>query len=131
MNKSARPPASSPSERAIGTGFADRGDDIGEPDFEAIQQSPEFKLLRKRLLWFIFPMSAFFLCWYMTFVLFSAYSHDFMSRKLFGAVNTGTVFGLLQFVTTMAIVLTYRRFARKKLDPQVDTIHELAGVGKE
>ncbi|WP_086709422.1 DUF485 domain-containing protein [Streptomyces antimycoticus] len=131
MNKSVRPPASWPSERATGTGFADRGDDIGEPDFEAIQQSPEFKLLRRRLLWFIFPMSAFFLCWYMTFVLFSAYAHDFMSRKLFGAVNTGTVFGLLQFVTTMAIVLTYRRFARKKLDPQVDTIHELAGVGKE
>ncbi|MEU4894856.1 DUF485 domain-containing protein [Streptomyces sp. NPDC044780] len=131
MNNAVRPPAARPSERAAGPGFADRGDDIGEPDFQAIQQSPEFKLLRRRLLWFVFPMSAFFLCWYMTFVLFSAYDHEFMSRKLFGAVNIGTVFGLLQFVSTMLIVLTYRRYARKKLDPQVDRIHELAGVGKK
>ncbi|GHJ32802.1 MULTISPECIES: DUF485 domain-containing protein [Streptomyces] len=131
MNKSVRPPAAMPSERATGLGFADRGDDIGEPDFQAIQQSPEFKVLRKRLLWFVFPMSAFFLCWYMTFVLFSAYDHEFMSRKLFGAVNIGTGFGLLQFVTTITIVLVYRRYAHKKLDPQVDRIHELAGVGKK
>lgn len=131
MSKSVRPPAPIPSDRGTGQRFAYRDDEIREPDFLEIQQSPEFKRLSRRLRWFVFPMSAFFFCWYMTFVLLSAYHHDFMSRKLVGAINTGTVLGLLQFVSTITIVLTYRRFANKRLDPQVDRIHELSGVGKK
>lgn len=131
MTKAVRPPVPISSERATGSGFADRGKESGEPDFAAIQQSPEFDRLRKRLRRFVFPMSALFFCWYMTFALFSAYGHGFMSRKVFGSVNMGTVFGLLQFVSTITIVLLYRGFADKKIDPQVDKVRELAGADKE
>ncbi|MGW2327525.1 DUF485 domain-containing protein [Streptomyces sp. NPDC001700] len=131
MTKAVRPPAPISSERATGHGFAGRGNENGEPDFAAIQESPEFDRLRKRLRRFIFPMSALFFCWYMTFALFSAYGHGFMSRKVFGSVNMGTAFGLLQFVSTMAIVLLYRGFADRKIDPQVDKVRELAGADKE
>jgi uncharacterized membrane protein (DUF485 family) len=102
-----------------------------EPDYLAIQQSPEFLRLRRRLRLFVFPMSLGFFLWYMSFALLSAYAHTFMSHKLVGEINTGTVLGLLQFVSTMAIVLTYQRFARKKVDPEVRRINDLAGVGKE
>jgi uncharacterized membrane protein (DUF485 family) len=105
--------------------------DEAEPDFAAIQQTPEFVRLRRRLRLFVFPMSLGFFLWYMSFALLSAYAHAFMSHKLVGEINTGTVLGLMQFATTMAIVLTYQRFARKKFDPQVQRINELAGVGKE
>lgn len=128
MTKAVRPPAPNSSERAAGQGFAGHGDENGEPDFAAIQASPEFDQLRKRLRRFVFPMSALFFCWYMTFALFSAYGHGFMSRKVYGSINLGTVFGLLQFVTTMTIVLLYRGFADRKIDPQVDKVRGLAGV---
>ncbi|MEV0638541.1 DUF485 domain-containing protein [Streptomyces sp. NPDC050619] len=103
----------------------------GEPDYRAIQESPEFVRLRRRLRLFVFPMTALFFFWYMTFTLLSAYAHGFMSHKVTGEINTGTVLGLMQFASTLAIVLAYRRFARKKLDPEADRIHELAGADKE
>src|ERR1700754_1053567 len=39
------------------------------PDFAAIRNGAEFGVLRRRLRRFIFPMSALFMGWYMTFVL--------------------------------------------------------------
>jgi uncharacterized membrane protein (DUF485 family) len=123
-------PTAETSERPAGREFIDPRDEL-EPDYRAIQQSQEFFRLRRRLRSFVFAMSAVFFLWYMTFALLSAYAHAFMSHKLVGEINTGTVLGLMQFVSTIAIVLTYQRFAREKLDPQVDRINELAGVGKE
>jgi uncharacterized membrane protein (DUF485 family) len=130
MTRPVRSPTSEASERPAGQEFIDPHDEA-EPDYRAIQQSHEFSRLRRRLRLFIFPMSAAFFIWYMAFALLSAYAHAFMSQKVVGAVNIGTVFGLMQFASTITIVLTYRRFARKKLDPEVDRVHELAGVGKE
>jgi uncharacterized membrane protein (DUF485 family) len=129
MTRPVRSPISEASERPAEGEFVDPHQ--GEPDYRAIQQSEEFSRLRRRLRLFVFPMSAVFFLWYMAFALLSAYAHAFMSHKVVGEINTGTIFGLMQFASTMAIVLTYRRFARKKLDPEVDRIQELAGVGKE
>jgi len=127
-------PAGSPtfevSERPAGREFIDPRHG-GGPNYTAIQQSEEFSRLRRRLRLFVFPMSALFFCWYMTFALLSAYAHGFMSHKVAGEINAGTILGLMQFASTIVIVLAYRRFARKKLDPEVDRIHELAGVDKE
>jgi uncharacterized membrane protein (DUF485 family) len=123
-------PTAETAERPAGREFIDPRDEA-EPDYRAIQQSQEFFRLRRRLRSFVFVMSAVFFFWYMAFALLSAYAHAFMSHKLVGEINTGTVLGLMQFASTIAIVLTYQRFARKKLDPEVDRINELAGVGKE
>jgi uncharacterized membrane protein (DUF485 family) len=130
VTRPAGSPAFEASERPAGREFTDLRHE-GEPDYPAIQQSEEFAQLRRRLRLFVFPMSALFFCWYMTFALLSSYAHGFMSRKVAGEINTGTVLGLMQFASTIAIVQAYRRFARKKLDPEVDRIHELVGVDKE
>ncbi|SES42061.1 Uncharacterized membrane protein, DUF485 family [Streptomyces sp. yr375] len=127
MTRPVGSPAFDVSERSAGQEFIDpRGE--GEPDYRAIQQSQEFARLRRRLRLFVFPMSALFFLWYMAFTLLSAYAHGFMSRKVSGEINMGTILGLTQFASTMAIVLAYRRFARKEIDPEVDRIRELAGV---
>ncbi|AHH96571.1 DUF485 domain-containing protein [Kutzneria viridogrisea] len=97
------------------------------PDFAAIQDSPEFAVLRRRLRLFVFPMSLLFLCWYLTFVLLAAYAHEFMATKVFGLVTVGMLLGLAQFVSTVAITLGYNRYARRRLDPQVELVRELAG----
>jgi len=106
-------------------------DDEGNPDFVAIQQSEEFKVLRRRALVFIFPMTALFLAWYLTYVIASAYAHDFMSTRVVGVVNVGILLGLLQFVTTVALTLTYARYAKRRLDPQVTAVRGLAGIVEE
>ena len=100
------------------------------PDFAAIHRSPEFATLRRRFRRFVFPMSALFFLWYLTYVLLAAYARGFMSHRLFGAVNVGLLLGLLQFVSTLAITAGYLRFARRRLDPEVAAIRARAGVAR-
>jgi uncharacterized membrane protein (DUF485 family) len=102
--------------------------DPGAPDFAAIHDSPEFAALRRRFRRFVFPMTALFFLWYLTYVLLAAYAHDFMSHRLFGLVTVGLVLGLLQFVSTAAITIGYVRYARRHLDPRVAAIRAAAGV---
>ncbi|MDT7648659.1 MAG: hypothetical protein QOI36_65, partial [Pseudonocardiales bacterium] len=78
---------------------------------------------------FVFPMTFVFLSWYLTFVLLAAYAHDFMGTQVFGLITVGMLLGLAQFVTTLAITLTYNRYAKRKLDPQVNLVRTQAGVG--
>lgn len=98
------------------------------PDFNAIRHSAEFDELRHRFRGFVFPVSALFFVWYLTYVLLAAYARDFMSVRVVGSVNVGLVLGLLQFASTIVITLGYLRFARKRLDPQVKLIRARAGV---
>jgi len=75
--------------------------------------------LRSRLRRFVFPVTLLFFVWYLGYVVLAAYATDFMSHRLFGSVNVGLVLGLSQFVTTMAITLWYRSYARRRIDPKV------------
>lgn len=103
----------------------------GAPDFAAISASPEFSALRGRFRRFVFPMTALFFLWYLTFVLLAAYAHELMSHRLFGLVTVGLVLGLLQFVSTVAITVAYVRFARNELDPLAAAIRAGAGVSEK
>ena len=86
--------------------------------FLDMQASPEFQELRTRLRRFVFPMTAFFLLWYATYVLLGAFAHDFMATRVFGNVNVGLLIGLGQFLTTFLITGIYVRFANRELDPR-------------
>jgi uncharacterized membrane protein (DUF485 family) len=97
------------------------------PDFAAIREHPDFVRLQRRLTRFIFPVSALFLVWYLTYVLLAAYATDFMGRRAFGSVTVGLLLGLSQFVTTVVIMLWYARFARTKVDPEIDKLRRMAG----
>ncbi|HEV2781009.1 MAG TPA: DUF485 domain-containing protein [Actinophytocola sp.] len=101
------------------------------PDFPAIQVSPEFAELRRRFRRFVFPMSALFFTWYLTYVLLAAYARDLMGHRIAGSVNVAFVLGLLQFVTTIAITVGYLRFARRRIDPQVQLIKARAGAARK
>jgi uncharacterized membrane protein (DUF485 family) len=90
--------------------------------FVAIQASPEFQELRKRLRRFVFPMTAVFLLWYFAYVLLGAFAHDFMAIKVWGDVNIGLLIGLGQFVSTFLITGIYVRFADRELDPRAEAI---------
>ena len=93
-------------------------------EYEQAQASPEFMELKKRFRAFAFPMTVAFLVWYLLFVVLSTYAHDFMSTKVFGNINVGLIFGLLQFVSTFVITHLYVAHANKKTDPIADEMRE-------
>lgn len=91
-------------------------------DYLAVQASPEFQELRSKLRRFVFPMTAFFLIWYASYVLLGAFAHDFMATKVWGNINVGLLLGLGQFLTTFLITGLYIRFANRELDPRAAVI---------
>ncbi|WP_116050613.1 DUF485 domain-containing protein [Amycolatopsis palatopharyngis] len=96
----------------------------GPEVWNEVHSSAEFVELRKRLRGFVFPMAAVFLGWYLLYVLMADYAHGFMSTPVFGNINIGLIFGLLQFVSTFVITGLYVRYANRKLDPIADRIRE-------
>ncbi len=88
----------------------------------AVQASPEFQELRRTLRRFVFPVTAFFLIWYSSYVLLGAFAHDFMDNKVWGNINVGLILGLGQFLTTFLITGLYVRFANRELDPRAEAI---------
>lgn len=92
------------------------------PKYLAVQAGPEFADLRRTLRRFVFPMTAFFLIWYASYVLLGAFAHDFMATRVWGNINVGLLLGLGQFVTTFLITGLYIRFANRELDPRAETI---------
>ncbi len=98
--------------------------EISQQDYERVQRSAEFGELRKRFRAFAFPMTVVFLVWYLLYVLMSAYATDFMSTKVFGNINIGLIFGLLQFVSTFVITALYVRHANRNTDPIADRLRE-------
>ena len=136
MTKAMRSPGDTQQEYREIRGFASFDDpetlsyvdSDGKPNFALIQQTDEFRSLRRRLTTFIFPMTALFLTSYLTFVLLSAYAKEFVSIKVIGVINLGILLGLSQFVTSIIITLGYARYAKRRLDPQRKLLAEKTGV---
>jgi uncharacterized membrane protein (DUF485 family) len=97
---------------------------LSPEEYLEAQRSPEFIELKRRFRRFAFPMTVAFLSWYLLFVLLSTYAHDFMSTQVFGNVNLGLLFGLLQFVSTFAITHLYVWHADKYTDPIADEMRD-------
>lgn len=99
----------------------------GTPDPEAYvaaQRSPAFIELRKRYRGFAFPMTVAFLVWYFAFVFAAVFAPHWMAVPVWGNINRGIIFGLLQFVSTGLITWAYVRHANRKLDPLATEIRE-------
>ena len=100
----------------------------GDPEvstYRDVQLSPDFSELRRRFRRFVFPMTGLFLVWYFLYVLLAAYATDFMSTQVFGNINVGLIFGLLQFVSTFAITMIYVRWADRRFDAEADRMRRL------
>src|SRR5687767_13055661 len=82
-----------------------------------MQNSEEFARLRKTFRSFAFPMTVVFLSWYLLYVVASGWARDFMGTEVWGNINVGYVFGLLQFVSTFLIAWLYERHMDNKVDP--------------
>ena len=104
----------------------------GTPDPEAYVQahaSPQFVELRRRFRGFAFPMTVAFLVWYFAFVFAAVFAPGWMSTPVWGNVNVGIVFGLLQFASTGLITWLYVRHANNRLDPLATEIRDELEAG--
>lgn len=98
--------------------------DRHNPIYDHLHETPEFQELRSRYRGFVFPATAAFLVWYLTYVVLSMWAHDFMSHRLVGNINVALVFGLLQFVTTFLLAWVYSNYSAKHLDPLAGKLND-------
>ncbi|MCN9244570.1 DUF485 domain-containing protein [Streptomyces sp. RY43-2] len=91
-------------------------------EFVAVQESAEFRELRRSHRSFAFPLTVAFIVWYLVYVLLSNYAGEFMGTKLFGSINVALVLGLAQFLSTFLIAWWYSRHAAAQLDPKAEAI---------
>ncbi len=106
------------SEDRLGAGR----DEPPEGTYSRIEESADFRELRRKFRGFAFPMTAAFLAWYLLYVVASGWFRGFMGTRLWGNINVAYVFGLLQFVTTFLIAWLYWRHADRVLDPLAERI---------
>ena len=85
--------------------------------YEAVRASRDFWTLRRRFGSFVVPACVLFITWYFLFVIIAVFAPGFMRISVFGDVNVGLCFGVLQFASTFALALGYRRWAQHRLDP--------------
>lgn len=113
--------ANTPSETARAHGTAS--------GYEAVRASRDFWTLKRRFGSFVVPACTLFIVWYFLYVILAVFAPGIMRISVFGDVNVGLCFGVLQFASTFAIALSYRRWARRRLDPLSDRLrHRLEGV---
>lgn len=93
-------------------------------DFIDMQNSEQFKELRRTYRSFTFPMSVAFFVWFILYVLVATFAADWMGTEIGGGFTIGIVFGLLQFLTTFVITWVYVRYANKNIEPQAAAIRE-------
>ena len=86
-------------------------------DWERAEHSPEFQELVKRRRSFVVPATAFFLAWFLGFILLAGYARDFMGERITGGLTVGYVLALTQFVMVWVLAFAYIRRAESTYDP--------------
>jgi len=97
-------------------------------DWEAVEQSAEFKELVAARRRFVLPATIFFLAWYIGFILLAGYAPDFMARSVYQGLTVGYCLALTQFVMVAALGIMYLRRAESTYDPLAEKVvqHALA-----
>ena len=93
-------------------------------EYQEIYDSPEFAELRSRFRRLVIPLVVGFLAWYFLYVAIATYKHHFMKHEVWGHINVGLLFGLLEFLSTFGIAYFYSVRAGKDLDPLADELQK-------
>jgi uncharacterized membrane protein (DUF485 family) len=84
---------------------------------EAVGRDPELVELEHRHNSFVWPVTIFFLVYYLSLSVLAGAAPDFMGKKLFGQFTFGYLFALSQFLMAFIVAWAYSRFARRRIDP--------------
>lgn len=106
-----------------------RGADV---NYQEVQARADFRELRRTHRSFAFPMTVFFLLWYLTYVVLGSFFPQLFTIKVIGNVNLGVLYGLSNFVVVFGITAIYVWYTNARMDPKSKAIREeleAAGVG--
>lgn len=100
------------------------GSDTPPIDYSKIVQSSSFQKLLREKRNFIVPWSIFFLVFYFTLPVLTAYS-SVLKETAFAAISWAWVFAFAQFIMTWALCIIYTKRAAK-FDESVEEIKQTA-----
>ncbi len=100
-------------------------------DFEMIEQTEEFKELKRRKYRFIFPVPILFIVYYLLFIVMSAYQQDLMAKFVFGNLTFGYLFGISYYLVIWILAFVYVFKARQydRLVEEIKTKYTDVGEG--
>jgi uncharacterized membrane protein (DUF485 family) len=99
-----------------------------EIDWSAIERAPEFQELVHRRRAFVIPATAFFLSWYMGFIVLTAVAPDFMGERVYEGLTVGYVLALTQFLMVLVLGIWYLRKSDREFDPLAARVRERYGA---
>ena len=86
-------------------------------DWQSVEHSEPFQELVHKRRSFVLPGTAFFLLWYLAFIILAGYAPDFMARSVHEGLTVGYVLALTQFVMVWGLGLWYLRKADRVFEP--------------
>ena len=84
---------------------------------EAVGKDPEMVELENRHQRFVWPITVFFLVYYLALPILAGAAPDLMGTKLFGQFTFGYLFALSQFLMAFVVAWVYARWAARRMDP--------------
>jgi uncharacterized membrane protein (DUF485 family) len=91
---------------------------------EAVGRDPEMIELEHRHRRFVWPVTVFFLIYYMALNVLAGTAPDLMGTKVFGEFTIGYLFALSQFLMAFVVAWVYSRWAARRMDPLAADLRE-------
>jgi uncharacterized membrane protein (DUF485 family) len=85
-------------------------------DWNAVIADPRFQTLHRRKQTFLTGLMIFSVVFYFLLPIGAAYFQDLYKTKVWGVVNFGLLFALLQFVVAWGVAIYYSRVANRDFD---------------
>jgi len=85
-------------------------------DWNAVIADPRFQTLHRRKQTFLTGLMVFSVVFYFLLPIGAAYFQDLYKTKIWGVVNFGLLFALLQFVVAWSVAIYYSRVANRDFD---------------
>lgn len=81
------------------------------PDWEKLEEKPEFRALLARKAKFIISSTIFFVVYYFALLILVGWFPDFMKKEVLGRLNVAYLFALSQFFMAWIMAFVYVRAA--------------------
>jgi uncharacterized membrane protein (DUF485 family) len=91
---------------------------------EAVGKDPEMVELEHRHQRFVWPVTVFFLVYYLSLPILAGVAPDLMGTKVFGEFTVGYLFALSQFLMAFVVAWVYSRWASSRMDPLAADLRE-------
>jgi uncharacterized membrane protein (DUF485 family) len=91
---------------------------------EAVGKDPEMIELERRHQRFVWPVTVFFLVFYLSLPILAGVAPDLMGTKVFGQFTFGYLFALSQFLMAFVVAWVYSRWAATRMDPLARDLRE-------